>query len=285
MKLKELEKKFYNLSYDARILCMKAFYKSGQRSHYGGCFSAADILTVLYQSILKIDPKNPNWELRDHFILSKGHIAGMLSSVLALKGFFDEEFVYTYDELNSAFGWHTTKKIKGCEFAAGSLGHGLGFGIGLALSKKLDEIKSRVFVLMGDGEINEGTVWEGAMAASQYKLDNLTIIIDRNNLQITGNTEDVMALEPLEDKWRSFGWSVKTINGHDVKNIYKTLSTVPFMKSKPSCIIAKTIKGKGLPFMEGKSSSHITKLDDAEYNEGLKILEDYKKNYLKQGVK
>jgi transketolase len=274
---KELEKKLYNLSYDARILCMKAFHKSGQRGHYGGNFSAAEILTVLYQSILKIDPKNPNWELRDHFVLSKGHTAGIFSSVLALRGFVDEEFVYTYDELDSAFGWHTTKKIKGCEFAAGSLGHGLGFGIGLALAKKLNKINSHVFVFMGDGEIDEGTVWEGAMAAGHYKLDNLTIIIDRNNLQITGNTEDVMSLEPLEDKWRSFGWSVKTINGHDIKNIYETFSAIPFMDSKPSCIIAKTIKGKGIPILEGKSSSHLTRLDDEKYEEGLKILEDCKK--------
>jgi len=282
MKLdKTLEKKLYKLSYDARILTAKVFHKSGKRSHYGGCFSAAEILTVLYQSILKIDPKNPNWELRDHFILSKGHIAVMFSSVLALRGFFDEEFVYTYSKLDSAIGWHTTKKIKGCEFAAGSLGHGLGFGIGLALAKKLNKLKSRVFVFMGDGEINEGTIWEGAMTAAKYKLDNLTVIIDKNNLQMTGNTEEVMPLEPLEDKWASFGWTVKTINGHDIQNIYGALSAVPFTNFKPSCIIANTIKGKGLPFIEGKSNNHIVKLDDAMYNEGLKFLEDNKKIYLK----
>lgn len=279
MKLnKELEKEMYDLSYDARILCIKAFHKSGQKGHCGGSLSAAEVLTVLYQLILKINPKNPKWGLRDHFILSKGHIAGMFSSVLALRGFFDKEFVYNYDKLNSAIGWHTTKKIKGCEFAAGSLAHGLGFGIGLALAKKLNNMKSRVFVLMGDGEINEGAIWEGAMAAGKFKLDNLIAIIDRNNLQMTGNTEDVMPLEPLEGKWKSFGWHVKTINGHDIRNIYETLATVPFMKSKPSCIIAKTIKGKGIPFMENKSNYHIARLDDEMYHEALKNLVDHKKS-------
>jgi transketolase len=277
---KELEKKLYSLSYDARILTMKVSHKSGNRSHYGGHFSTADILTVLYQSILKIDPKNPKWNLRDHFIFSKGHAALMLSSVLHLRGFFDEEFVYDYEELNSPGGWHTTIHTPGVELAGGSLGHGLGFGIGLALAKKLDQVNSRVFVYMGDGEIDEGSVWEGAMAAGHYKLDNLTAIIDRNNLQITGNTEDVMSLEPLEDKWRSFGWSVKTINGHDMKDIYKTLSEVPLIEAKPTCIIAKTIKGKGLPFIEDRVNNHLITLSDAEYSEGLKILKNQKNSFL-----
>ncbi len=278
MKLdKELEKKLYNLSYEARILCIKAFHKSGQRGHYGGSLSAAEILTVLYQSILKIDPKNPCWDQRDHFVLSKGHIAAMFSSVLALRGFFEEEFVYSYDQLNSAVGWHTTKKIKGCEFAAGSLGHGLGFSIGLALAKKLDQMKSRVFVFLGDGENEEGSVWEAAMAAGHYKLDNLTVIIDRNNLQITGSTEDVIGLEPLEDKWQSFGWSARTIDGHNIKEIYETLIDVPFKASKPSCVIAKTIKGNGLTFLENRKTSHMLKLDDNKFNEGIKILENCKK--------
>jgi transketolase len=277
MKLdKELEIKLNNLAYDARILTTKIFQESGQRGHYGGSFSAADILTVLFQSILKIDPKNPKWQLRDHFILSKGHIAGMLSSVLHLRGFFDEEFVYDYDKLNSPTGWHTTIHTPGVELAAGSLGHGLGFATGIALAKKLDQAKSRVFVFMGDGETDEGTVWEGAMAAGHYKLDNLTAIIDRNSLQVMGKTEDVMSLEPLEDKWRSFGWAVKTINGHDLQDIYETLSEVPFMDSKPSCIIAKTIKGKGLPILENIASNHLTNLTEAQYHEGLKILESQK---------
>jgi len=274
---KELEKKLHNLSFDARILCMKAFHKSGARGHYGGCFSAAELLTVLYQEILEIDTGNAEWKLRDHFVLSKGHVAAMYSSVLALKGLCDKEFVFTYDKLDSAFGWHTTKKIKGCEFAAGSLGHGLGFGIGLALAKKIDKVNSRVFVFMGDGEIDEGTVWEGAMAAGHYKLDNLTVIIDRNDLQISGCTEDVMSLEPLEDKWRSFGWAVETIDGHNIQKIHEAFSAIPFNESKPSCIIAKTVKGKGLPILENKSSCHIAILDDEQYTKGLEILENYKK--------
>jgi len=274
---KELENRLHNLSYDARILCMKAFHKSGQRGHYGGSFSAAEVLTVLYQSILQIDPKNPSWELRDHFVLSKGHIAAMFSTVLALRGFYDKEYVYNYDELDSSFGWHTTKKIKGCEFAAGSLGHGLGFGIGLALTKRLSKIKSRVFVFLGDGELNEGSIWEAAMSAGHYNLDNLIAIVDRNNLQISGGTEDVMKLGPLEKKWESFGWSVKTIDGHNIRDIYNTFNAIPFVKSKPTCVIANTIKGKGLPVLENKNTSHILKLDDEMYKEGLDILESCKK--------
>ncbi len=273
---KILETKLKKLSYESRILTIKTFHESGQGGHYGGSFSSAEILTVLYNGILKINPKNPRWELRDHFILSKGHICGIFASVLALRSFFKKEDLSTYMQLNSAFGMHTTLKIIGCEFAAGSLGHGLGVGVGVALAKKIDKKSSRVFVYMGDGELDEGTVWEAIMAAGKFKLDNLIAIIDRNFLNMEGLTEDIMPLEPLEDKWKSYRWAVKTVDGHNIRSLYEVLSSIPIEKDKPSCIIAKTIKGKGLPFMENKYEYHYTKINDNEYIKSIKTLQKSK---------
>ena len=278
---KALEAKFRIFACEARMLTLKTFHESGQRCHYGGSFSSAEILSVLYNGILKIDPSNPKWESRDHFILSKGHMAGMFYSVLALGGFFDKERLSTYCQLDSAFGMHTTLNVPGCDFAAGSLGHGLGVGVGLALAKKLEKMESRVFVHMGDGELNEGSVWEAAMSAAKYKLSNITATVDRNHLQIGGCTEDIMPLDPLEDKWKSFGWSVKTVDGHDVGGLFEVLSSVPFEMDKPSCIIAETIKCKGIAFLEGKVQCHIAKLKDQEYLESLRALEDCREECLR----
>ncbi|MCJ7790650.1 MAG: transketolase [Candidatus Atribacteria bacterium] len=275
---KELEKKLKNLTIESKILTMKMFHESGQGGHYGGSFSSAEFLTVLYNGILKIDPKNPNWKERDHFILSRGHIGGLFVAVLALRGFFGKEIFSTYDKLDSAIGIHTTPKIPGCEFAAGSLGHGLSVGLGVALAKRIDKLSSRVFVYMGDGEIDEGSVWEAAMAASKYKLDNLTATIDRNMMNFEGNTEDIMPLEPLEDKWKSFGWAVKTVDGHNVAELYDILSSLPIEETKPSCIITKTIKGKGIPCMEGNWEYHNAKISDEDYEKYYKLLEKSKCN-------
>jgi len=275
---KELEKKLKNLTIESKLLTMKMFHESGQGGHYGGSFSSAEFLTVLYNGILKIDPKNPNWGERDHFILSKGHVCGLFAAVLALRGFFGEEMLSTYDEVDSAMGMHTTLKIPGCELAAGSLGHGLSVGVGAALAKKIDKLSSRVFVHMGDGEIDEGSVWEAAMAAGKFKLDNLVATIDRNMLNYEGDTESIMPLEPLEDKWESFGWSVKTVNGHDVTELHNVLSSLPIKEKKPSCIILKSIKGKGIPCMEGNPKYHYAKLNDEDYQEYYNLLEKCKYN-------
>ena len=269
---KTLEIKLNNIAYKSRILTSEIFYKSGQGGHYGGCFSLAEILAVLYNGILKIDPKNPKWRLRDHFILSKGHGCGIFAAVLALRGFFNKDQLSTYDQFNSAIGMHTTLKIPGCEFAAGSLGHGAGVGVGIALAKKLNKLNSRVFILMGDGEINEGTTWEAAMAASKYKLDNLIFIIDRNMFNMEGLTENTMPLEPLEDKWKSFGWAVKTVDGHNVRSLFNVFNNVPLEKEKPSCIIAKTVKGKDLCFHEDDYKSHYLKLSESEYKRNFNAL-------------
>jgi len=274
----ELENKIGRLAYEARILTTKVFHESGMGGHYGGSFSSTEILTVLYNGILKIDPKNTSWKERDHFILSKGHIAAMLATILAFRGFFKKEDISTYDQLNSPFGMHTTLKIPGVEFAAGSLGHGLSFGIGIALAKKLDKSDSFVYVLLGDGELDAGSVWEAAMAAAKYKLGNIITIIDRNMCNMEGNTETIMPLEPLEDKWKSFGWSVKTIDGHNIKELYETLSSVPFIKYKPTCIIAKTIKGKGHPSMENNYKFHHAKISQEQYEACIKCFKECKES-------
>jgi len=266
------EKEMANLANKARLLTAKMFGESGQGGHIGGSFSAAEILTVLYQSILKIDPKNPNWKERDHFVLSKGHISGMFASVLQLKGFFGEDLLKTYDELESAFGMHTTTHIPGCEFSAGSLGLGLGFSVGLALGKKINKLDSRVFCLMGDGELNEGTVWEAAMSANKFKLDNLVAIVDRNGCNMEGPTEELMPLEPLADKWESFGWAVKSIDGHSVSSLEETLKSAPFQAGKPSMVIAKTVKGKGLSNFAGDFRCHYVAQDAEKWGKNYKEL-------------
>lgn len=202
----------------------------------------------------------------------------MYGAVLANAGFFDKEKLSTYDELDSMIGMHTTLKIPGCEHPAGSLGHGLSVGVGVALAKKLDKMTSRVFVLQGDGELNEGEPWTAAMAASKYKLDNLITIIDRNGLSMDGPTEEIMPLEPLEDKWKSFGWAVRTVDGHNVRSLLEVFNSLPLEKEKPSCIIAKTVKGKGVPYMEGHYKYHYSALTDDGYKELVELLEKAKES-------
>lgn len=273
--VKELQK----LAWDNRILTAKMFRDSGQGGHFGGCFSSAEILTTLYSGgIMKVDPKNPKMKGRDHFILSKGHISAMFGSVLVTAGFFPAEKLATYDEFDSMIGMHTTLKIPGCDHPAGSLGHGLSVGVGAALAKKLDKDASRVFVLQGDGELNEGEPWSAAMSAAKFKLDNLISIIDRNMLSMDGPTEEIMPLEPLEDKWRSFGWAVETVDGHSVEKLLDAFKRVPFTKGKPTCIIAKTAKGKGIPYMEGKYKYHYGALTEEGYKELFDILNQAKES-------
>jgi transketolase len=280
---KQKEAEIKKLSYDSRILSANAFQTGGLGGHFGGSFSSAEILNVLYHSILKVDPKNPNWEGRDHFILSKGHAAAMYASVLALRGFFDPEEIMSYDKLDSPFGMHTTLYVPGIEFAAGSLGHGLSFGVGLALGKKKAKNNTKVYVLMGDGELDGGPVWEAAMAAGKYQLDNLVAIVDRNRCNMEGDTEDIMPLEPLEDKWRSFGWGVKTVDGHNVKELHDTFTATPFEPKKPSFVIARTIKGKGDPSMEGNYKFHYVKIADDKYEKCIQSLENAKKECTEGG--
>jgi len=229
-------------------------------AHVGGSMSAVEILTSLYfDGVLRVDPSNPKMEGRDYFIFSKGHCSAALYSVLAERGFFSVEELLTYKQMGSRLAGHPSKDIPGVELATGSLGHGLPVGVGLALAGKHDRAGYRVFVLLGDGECQEGSVWEAAMAAAHYRLENLVAIVDRNGIQEDGPTEDIMALEPFADKWKSFGWAVQEIDGHDLGTIGATLRGAPFRAGKPSVVIARTVKGKSISFAEGTNAWHYGK--------------------------
>ena len=264
----------YNqVSKDIRKKILKMLYES-QTSHLGSSLSIVDILTVLYFKILKINPKNPFDENRDRFLLSKGHGAAALYATLAQRGFFSSKILDSYCKNGGKLPGHSTLGcVPGVEVSTGSLGHGLSMGAGMALAAKNDGRNYRVFVLMSDGECEEGSVWEAAMFASHHQLDNLIGIIDYNKLQAFGWTNEITALEPLKKKWQSFGWGVKEIDGHNFSQIEENLSQVPFEKGKPSLLICHTIKGKGVSFMENKLEWHYKNLSQAEYQKALKELQ------------
>ena len=227
--------------------------------HFGGALSAADILAALYFEVMKIDPKNPCWQDRDRFILSKGHISVAKCAALADVGYFPyEELLTSYNKLGSPYGMHEDMtKIRGCDMTAGSLGHGLSAGIGMAIAGKHDQKDYRVFVMIGDADLQEGSTWEAIMAAAHFKLDNLVCIVDRNKIGVDGFTEELMGLEPLAQKFQDFRWQVKEIDGHKMEEVVATLKAVPFAKGSPSAIIANTIKGKGVSFMESNHHWHF----------------------------
>jgi transketolase len=224
--------------------------------HTGGSLSCIDILNVLYNSILNVTPENFSQPDHDRFILSKGHSVEALYTVLADRGFFDPSELESYCQFQSTFIGHPTRKVHGIEHNTGGLGHGLPVAVGLAIAAKMDGSSSRVFALLGDGELAEGSVWEAAMAAAHYQLDNLIVIIDRNGLQISGPTEEVMSLEPLAGKFQAFGFTTRTVDGHDLEALENNFHEIPFQPGKPSLLLAKTIKGKGFSFMEGQVSWH-----------------------------
>ncbi|WP_319370176.1 transketolase [uncultured Ilyobacter sp.] len=228
--------------------------KSG---HPGGSLSAADIVTALYFSEMNVDPKNPKMEGRDRFVLSKGHAAPVLYAVLAEKGYFDRELLGTLRQYGSILQGHPDmKKVPGVEISTGSLGQGLSVANGMALSAKISEEDYRTYVLMGDGELQEGQVWEAAMTSAHYKLDNICAFVDYNNLQIDGNVDEIMGVAPLDKKWESFGWNVILIDGHNFEEILDALQKAKEYKGKPTVIIAETTKGKGVSFMENVCGFH-----------------------------
>jgi transketolase len=248
----------------AHIIRMTAAAGSG---HPGGSLSAADIVTTLYFHLMRVDPGNPSWPDRDRFILSKGHAAPLLYAVLAERGFFPPEELLTLRKLGSRLQGHPDmKSLPGVEMTTGSLGQGLSAGNGMALAAKLDGRDYRVFVLLGDGEIQEGMVWEAAMAAAHYRLDNVTAFLDHNGLQIDGPVTEVMSPEPVAEKWNAFGWHVQVIDGHDYKQIISAVETARQVKGRPQMIIAETCKGKGVSFMENQVDWHGTapKAEEAE---------------------
>ncbi len=225
--------------------------------HPGGSLSSVELLTALYFSELRINPKKPNWPERDRFVLSKGHAAPALYAALAMRGFFPVQELLTLRQLGSRLQGHPERDVKiGIEVSTGSLGHGFSQAVGIALAGKIDKKKYKVYVLLGDGECDEGIVWEAAMFASKYKLDNLIAIVDRNHFQLSGSTKSVMPLSPLAKKWGSFDWKVFEINGHNLNQILSTLEKAKKVKGKPVVIIANTVKGKGVSFMENTYEWH-----------------------------
>lgn len=253
---------------ETRLLALRALYESGG-GHFGGTLSEIDILTVLYEEVLNIDPRRPHWQGRDMFILSKGHGAFGLSAVLCRRGYFDSDLLMRAKSLNAELGWHTTAKIPGVDFPTGSLGHGLPVAVGLALGFRLAANDARVFVLLGDGECDEGSVWEAALAASKYGLDRLVAVVDRNGYSMDGPTEEILPLEPLADKWRAFGWAVVEVDGHDIDALRAAFSALPPAPGRPSVVIARTVKGRGVSFMEGKTEWHSRAMTGDEMETAL----------------
>ena len=269
--------------------------KGGRRGHPGGALSLVEILRVLYDDILIFDSKNPKWKRRDRFILSKGHGCPALYAILADKGFFPLSTLSTFCQSDAILGGHPEHNIPGVEISTGSLGHGLPIGVGMALalwakfkvpwpgrqgrqsSKFKDRNKfPRVFVLMGDGETNEGSVWEAALSAGKHKLSNLTVLIDYNKMQAYGATSNIQNLEPFTDKWKAFGFAVREVDGHDIAELTKILKKLPLDYDKPSAIICHTVKGKGIKPAENNPSWHHKRgLTDEDIKSLYKALEEY----------
>lgn len=225
-------------------------------SHIGGALSMADLLAVLYQDVLRARPEQPDWPDRDRFILSKGHSCTALYAALALRGYFPTAELESYAQDGSRLMAHVSHKVPGVEFSTGSLGHGLPFGCGKALAAKRMKASWRTFVMLSDGELDEGSNWEAILFAPQHRLDNLVALVDYNKIQSLGSVSEVLELEPLADKFRAFRWSVREVDGHDHQAVREALETVPWEPGKPSVLIAHSIKGKGVDFMEGQLHWH-----------------------------
>jgi len=259
-------------AYEIRQRNLIMIYEAGG-GHTGGDLSSADILAALYlNGVLNVDPQNPRAPDRDRFFLSKGHSSGLLYTTLAFAGFFPEEELATFMKPLSRLNGHPNVHVPGVEANTGALGHGLPMAVGTALAAKMDGVPWRTFVLAGDGELQEGSNWEAAMAAAQYRLGNLTLIIDRNRLQMVDRTERIIGLEPLADKWRAFGWTVREIDGHNHAEIMQTLSAIPFEDGKPNCVIAHTIKGEGVSFIEDRAGWHHRVPTEEELDAALEEL-------------
>tara|TARA_E500000081_G_scaffold143255_1_gene162859 strand:- start:3115 stop:3942 length:828 start_codon:yes stop_codon:yes gene_type:complete len=259
------QSKLQRKSIEYRKTILKIIFESGA-GHTGGSLSCIDILNVLYNSVMDITPENFSSFDRDHFIQSKGHSVEALYTVLLDCGFYKKEDLRTLNNFNSHFIGHPTKKVLGIEHNTGALGHGLSVAVGMALGLKMDQKKHQVYALLGDGELSEGSVWEAAMTASKYELENLTAIIDRNRLQITGSTEEVNPIEPLQDKFLSFGFNVIEVKGNDIASLVEVFQKPKKEKNKPNLIIANTIKGAGISFMENQVSWHHKVPSQSEYD-------------------
>ena len=263
---------YENIAREIRRDVLNMIYEA-KAPHIGSSFSIVEILVALYFRCLSVSPDRAQDEDRDVFILSKGHGCPALYSTLARRGFFSPHVLDGFGVNGGTLELHPTRDVEGgIEVSTGSLGHGLSIGAGMALAAKFDKSKRRVFALLSDGELNEGSVWEAAMFASHHKLDNLVAIVDYNKIQALGRTQAVVSLEPLAGKWRSFGWEVEEIDGHNFEQIISTLERLPFQQQKPSAIIAHTIKGKGVSFMENQLLWHYRCPDETEYTRALQEL-------------
>ncbi|MEK6743332.1 MAG: transketolase [Nitrospirota bacterium] len=257
-----------------RIDIVKTLHGCGS-GHTGGSLSATDIMTALYFAKMKYDPKKPDWKGRDFFILSKGHAAPVLYTTLAHAGFIETSELCTLRKLGSRLQGHPDSKyLPGVEISTGSLGQGLSVACGVALAHKLNKATNRVYAVLGDGELQEGQIWEAAMTGAHYKLDNLCILVDNNGLQIDGPVAKVMGVEPIADKWRAFGWDVQDIDGHDMAQIVAALDKAETVKGKPSAIVCRTVKGKGSKCFEGKVEFHGTTPSKEELEMALKELDE-----------
>ncbi len=267
--IQELRKK----AVERRMDLVQMIYDA-KTGHTGGALSSLDILVTLYYEIMNIDPQNPKWDDRDRFVLSKGHSVEGYYTILADLGFFPKEELKTFSRYKSRLIGHPTVKVPGIEMNSGALGHGLSAAIGMALAGKMDGKAYKVYVLMGDGEQAEGSVWEAAMAAGHYQLDNLIAIVDRNRLQISGSTENVMHLEPFADKWKAFGWEVREVAGNDIARLVELFRKLPAVSGKPHMVIANTTKGKGISFMENAPKWHHGVPSDEQMQQALKELRE-----------
>mgnify|MGYP003564837338 CR=1 FL=1 len=276
MEVYELERK--SSQYRKTIL---SIIKKANGGHTGGSLSCVDILNVLYNHTLNVTPETFSSPDRDRYIQSKGHSVEALFTVLADRGYFPKEELDTLGEYQSHFIGHPTRKVNGIEQNTGALGHGLPIAVGTALAGKKDQRSYKVFTLLGDGELTEGSNWEAMMAAAHYRLDNLVVIIDRNTLQITGRTEYVLALEPLDDKFRSFGFEIRSVPGNNIAELIKTFEQLPFEKNKPNIVIAHTTKGKGVSFIEDEKSWHHHVPSDKEYKLAMEELQVAENEWLK----
>ena len=266
-------KKLQSIATEVRVNILKMLAESGS-GHPGGSLSAAEILTSLYFSKMRHDPKNPEWEERDKFVLSKGHGAPVLYTVLGLSGYFSTDHFGTLRKMGSILRGHpNSTTTPGVEVCTGSLGQGLSQANGLAKAAKLDKRNTRVYVLLGDGELQEGQVWEAAMTARHYNLDNICAIIDNNGLQIDGPVVEIMNIDPIKEKWGAFGWHTIEVDGHNFDEILSALDEADNIGDKPTAIIARTVKGKGVSFMEGKVEYHGVAPTAEELEVALKELE------------
>jgi transketolase len=257
-----------------RIQVLRMVY-AHQTGHIGGAFSCAEILTALYFHHLQVDPCNPQWKDRDRLVFSKGHACAMLYTALAHRGFFPTDWLMTFRELNSHLQGHPDReKVPGVEVPAGPLGHGIAIGAGMALAARLDQSKRRVYAILGDGEINAGVIWEGALVAAKYQLDNLKVFLDYNGVQQTGTTAQVMPTEPIVDKWRAFGWHTLEIHGHNMAQVLDALDEADEVHGKPVMIIARTTKGKGVSFMENDPYWHGNPPTEKQFQAALAELQE-----------